>query len=533
MSMLSDLLGRAKNALGIGKAPKPESVNAIDSTSFDRDEWQRILSGSTEWQKETLRLAETNGNAAELLEDLHAGLYRMSPMLLDAAEMAETHKGNHAIMSEMVKLPEFDHLRQFCAGDAYASAIAMGAMQEALTEAQNRIEEARQDAEQRRQDAEQRAQDAVDAIQQAMDAVADAETTGDPDEQQAAHDGLAAALDQFDMAQQDEQQAEQDAAAATASAVRAEKRGLREVTTEATDAIEEEKNLMAAYGVSPGELVRMPPEERLALAERLRNDRLAEFAKTLGAFKPVQKAESRKRVKQANDHVYGLELSNHLNRMVISEYMALAHPVTKAQLMVRYAGHRLVTQKMRGRQKGGQGPIIVVCDESGSMEATDVGGASREAWSKGFALALLDQARRRDRDFIYIGFAETRQQHVIEYPKGVTTIDKVLEMTSHFWKGGGTDFEVPLTMALDIVEKYASAGKPRPDIVLLTDGQAPITEQFLTRYREAHRRTSLKTYGIAIGVSSRGTLDQVCDTVHEITEMVNDPRTVGDIFTTV
>ena len=189
---------------------------------------------------------------------------------------------------------------------------------------------------------------------------------------------------------------------------------------------------------------------------------------------------------------------------------------------------------MRGKENQGQGPIICVVDESGSMNATDVAGGTREAWSKALALALCDQAKRRKRDFRYIGFSSYGKQRVVDFPGGHTPVHKVIEMTEGFLSGG-TNYEQPLRMALEMIEKdFDALGKPRPDIVFITDdAYGSMDPDFMHEWNRVKDKTSLKCYGIAIGCDSSGALAAVSDNVREISALVSDPRNMADIFRTI
>ena len=126
------------------------------------------------------------------------------------------------------------------------------------------------------------------------------------------------------------------------------------------------------------------------------------------------------------------------------------------------------------------------------------------------------------------------QQHVIEFPSGHTPVQKVIEMTEHFF-GGGTDYEKPLQMALDIMEeRFDALGKARPDIVFITDdAYGSMDADFMHEWNRVKDKTSLKCYGIAIGCDSSGALAAVSDNVREITALVSDPRNVSDLFRTI
>ena len=85
-------------------------------------------------------------------------------------------------------------------------------------------------------------------------------------------------------------------------------------------------------------------------------------------------------------------------------------------------------------------------------------------------------------------------------------------MTEHFF-GGGTNYEKPLQMALDIMEeRFDALGKARPDIVFITDdAYGSMDPDFMHEWNRVKDKTSLKCYGIAIGCDSSGALAAVSD----------------------
>jgi len=344
-------------------------------------------------------------------------------------------------------------------------------------------------------------------------------------------------MDQF-ARKQVEMKAAQDAQKqAGQQAMKAGAQALRKAAAGAADEIGEEEALAGAFGTDPGELQKMSAQERIDLAKKLKNNRLREFMKLIGQFKAVQKAESRKRVTNAATEVHGITLSDNLSRLTVGEYLNFASDELETLFWLRFTEQQLLTYDVRGKEKLGQGPVICVVDESGSMGCADVAGGTREAWSKALSLAMLEQARGRKRDFVYIGFSSHGQTHRIEFPHGEQTLDKVLLMTEHFF-GGGTHYEGPLNEALDYIkEKYDNdpSNHERPDIVFISDDEyGGLSEQFMARYRDLKERASIKTYGIALGCSAGGAMAQACDDTREITSLVaSDPKAIGDMFRTI
>lgn len=545
MSILTDLITAGRTMLTRKRPLPPTETQALNSHLYDVADWKDTLDKSSMMQHLTENLTKEGfGQAPELMQDLHGVFHKIDPRVHAEAQMADEFKANRAVVESMLSQPEVQNLRSQTIGDKYGSAFAMqkmaGTVKETLDRVQAMQEQALEEQKQADADAEQAQQDLAEALTAAQEALDSVDPNADPNDPnhdpnggcspggvQRLFDAAQAAIDAAEAAQVEVDNARSRGARATKKAIAAK-------AAETEEALAEELALAAAFGADPGEVKKMSVEERTALAERLRSNRLAAFVKLLGAFKTVQKAESRKRVINAGSEVHGVTLGADWNRVTVGELLNFADPTLELLMLKRWVDRQLIVNDVRGKENLGQGPIIFVGDESGSMTDKRVSGGTREAWMKALALAMLEQAKHRNRDFIYIGFASEHQQRMVRFPQGKVTLDLVLEMTE-VMLGGGTNYERPLAMALQEIENYANAGKSRPDIVFVTDdAYRRIADPFMDKWRALKDRASIKCYGISVGVKSSGALEQICDSVQDIDDMVNDdPRAMGELFRTI
>lgn len=495
-----------------------DKENAVEADSFDKLSWQMLTEQVPKLNAQSERLTEELGEEmAKALEDLFNLLHQGDPRFHDSREMLPEYEINLIVLMDLSETEEFKALYDETRYDEYATAFALLTMESFIKAAFEAVAEQR---EQMKQAAEQHEQ----AMQELAQALQDAEAGGiDEDE-------LRAMMDQT----QNAQQARADAKAQGQQAAQQAVEQLRDAAMKAKKELDEQQAVMGGYGVEPGELQRMPFEERRKLAERLNRGRIAHLANLLGQFRPFADAERRRKVKYAPAEVYDYELGNDLTRITPSEMTALAVPELEDQFWMRWASHELLMRKVRGPDNQGQGPIIVVCDESGSMTAAlDAEGNTREAWSKAVSLALCDQAKRGKRDFTYLGFASQYQQYRIDFPNGVTPIEKVIEFTEHFFSGG-TYYERPLTMAMEIVDEYAKAGKPKPDIVFITDDDCQVSDQFVEQWRVVKDKADVSVFGIQIGGSGYyNTMVHLADHVINIDRLNANPEGVKELFRTI
>uniref|UniRef100_UPI002A7F8689 VWA domain-containing protein n=1 Tax=Streptomyces sp. CRN 30 TaxID=3075613 RepID=UPI002A7F8689 len=309
----------------------------------------------------------------------------------------------------------------------------------------------------------------------------------------------------------------------------------RHAVVRAAETVREEAALMRAWGVEPGELERMPYEERARLAERLRTGRLARWAELIGRFRQMADGERARKVENATGELVGVTLGDDLSRIVPGELAHLGSPALRAVFAARYAAGELMLYDTRGEQATGKGAIVACVDTSHSMYAEGPGGITREAWAKACALALLDQARRAGRDFVGIVFSAADKLRVFRFPGDRPAgLGRVVEFAETFL-GGGTSFERPLTAARELLaEEFDDAARARGDIVLITDEECDVTEAWTRRWRETKQRLDFRVFGVAIGVprapgEDGSVLDALCDNLRFVDDLT-DVHAAADLF---
>lgn len=531
MGFLSDLIDKGRDFLS-ATPPKPVATSVVKRDRFDEVRFRETREDIPAINRLVLDLDRNHDFAEPFVQDIHDVLYKTMPEIRDVGEMDPRAIGNHTMVTELSTIPQVQALRANTRGDKYTTAMGLISMTPTLKEAMTQAKKQTEELAQRQAEAEQAAQEAAQALQDQLASLAMCPELP-PEMQSPGTEALQQAIDAAQQAQQQAQQAQQATQAGAEQAATGMRQAIKTAAEKADKEAEEEAGLCAAYGQEDGELQKMSVPERMKLMESLRNNRLSEFYKLLGQFRMVQQAESRKRVIHAATEIHGVKLSNDLTRLTTESQIRLAIPEMEMLFWNDFANDALLTHDVRGKERQGQGPVICVVDESGSMSSTDVAGGSREAWSKALSLAMADQAKQKGRDFYYIGFSSSRQQWTVKFEKGKAALADILTMTEHFY-AGGTSYEPPLLQALKIVEEAHADDKPKPDIVFMTDDDyGSLSESFMTEWNRVKDLTSLKCFGIAIGCSTSGALASVSDNVRAIGELTSDPRVMADVFRTV
>jgi uncharacterized protein with von Willebrand factor type A (vWA) domain len=526
---LKDLAARAGRWLGL-TAPLAAATRAVAGDRFDAMTWTDTYAQAAGLRDLAGDLGEQHDYAPDLLADVFLAAYKAAPQLRPQGEMDAARMVNHQVVTALLGSPEFTELRAETTGDPYAAAMAVIAQGPALRRMLEKAEDAQQAA-----DAEAKArQDAADAAQAVATALEQAVAQASPDGTIPADlaGDVANAIGQAERAAA----AAEDAAAAAARALAAAAPGIRQAAraaaAKAADAARDEAALMASWGVSPGELERMSFEQRARLAARMRSGRISQFASLIGRFRQMAAGQRARKTEHAPGELVGVTLGDDLSRLIPSEAAALGVPVLRAEFAARYAEQRLFIYETRGEAPAGQGAIIACVDCSGSMSGQALPGSpvTGEAWAKACALALLDQARHARRDFAGILFSSPGQHMTYQFPAGrPARIGDVLDFAECFY-GGGTDFATPLDAAADLLQaQYNDDGKMRGDIVLITDGECGVTEEWTRAWNDRKHQLGYRVFGIAIETSPGPVLAALSDNARVITDLTT-PDAASDIF---
>ncbi|MFI6138654.1 VWA domain-containing protein [Streptomyces griseus] len=457
--------------------------------------------------------------------------YKPGLRLRELAEMDPSRLVNHHLVTALVESPDFAELRRETVGDPYAAALAVLAQSGALRRMLERSQDARGRGERAARDrraAEGAATAVADALRQAAEEAAEDGGVPAPTAD-ALHRAIAAAEATGSAARL----AAQDAARG-AAAVPDLKAAAHRAAAEAAEAVREESVLMRAWGVGSGELERMPYARRARLAERLRAGRLARWAELIGRFRQMADGERARKVESTAGELVGVTLGDDLSRLIPSELANLGLPELRAVFAARYAAGELMLYDSRGERPTGRGAVIACVDTSHSMYAAGPGGVTREAWSKACALALLDQARHAGRDFVGILFSAEDRIQVFRFPAGRSAgIEQVLDFAETFL-GGGTSYQAPLTVARELLEEeFDGAAATRGDIVMITDDECGVTEEWTRGWNEARRVLGFRLFGLAVGApgaaEAGSVLDALCDNLRSI-EDLTDVHAAADLF---
>ncbi|MFI6377370.1 vWA domain-containing protein [Streptomyces sp. NPDC050546] len=518
--------------LSLSAAIRTRHTDAVVADRFDRLTWRDTYEQSAGLRELAEELKGSNSHVADLLTDVFLAAYKVKPRLREPADMDPARLVQHQVVTALLESPDFAALHRETAGDPYAAAMAVLAQAGALRGLLERARQAQERAE-RAGKAQQDTENAATAVGEALRQAAE-QTDEDGMVPPPAADAVQRATENAEAAESAARQAAQEAAEGLATAMPGIRAAARTATAKAAASVRDEAALMRAWGVGPGELERMPFGDRARLAERLSTGRLAQWAELIGRFRQMAGGERARKVGNATGELVGVTLGDDLSRIVPSELAALGLPELRAVFAVRYAAGELMLYDSQGEQATGRGAIIACVDTSHSMYESGPGGITREAWAKACALALLDQARHAGRDFVGILFSAADRLQVFRFPADEPSgIARTLDFAETFL-GGGTSYQAPLSAAADLLEEeFNDASRRRGDIVMITDDDCGVTEEWTRGWNEAKHRLGFRVFGVAVGAprvaEADSVLDTLCDNLRAVEDLTN-VHAAADLF---
>ena len=428
----------------------------IDCDAFDQAAWDGLREASGEVATLEQKGAEKTKTFPPLLGDLFYSLYKMAPELREPGQLAPEVRPNLSHLQKFMDTPQYKELRAVTTLDEYSAAL--GALQAGKTilevlEAQPDIKQALQNLDQA---SEQAAQSPGDAGAQA---------------------NLQAAAQQVEQALADNAVAHRNACRRAAEAAKKE--------------VEETNAAAAAWGIEPGQLQRMPFDKKKALLDRLRKSPdLKRLADIVGRFRNLAIAKQRARMNHARDELVGVTIGGDLPRALSVELSGLNHPLRRLDTMRRWHERQLLQFELKAQEKLARGPLVVLCDSSGSTKG------QRSDWIRAVALGLLEIAVRQKRPYAAIFFASANTPlHTVRMKAREKDPEKVLDIATAFLNGG-TDFAQPLAAAVEILQEQEFR---KGDVVMLTDGECQLPDQARTALLEAKERLGFKVWTVLVG----------------------------------
>ncbi len=267
-----------------------------------------------------------------------------------------------------------------------------------------------------------------------------------------------------------------------------------------------------SWGLNDGKITSESYDEKVEVAIKLKGlKKVKKISEMAGRFKASASEMQKRRTREEGQEICGVKLGNEIHKVLPSEKMLLANKSTKKSFYKKYHQKELLSYKYKNNRIKSKGPIICCIDTSTSMEG------DLEVWSKSIAIALLDIAFKQKRDFVGIIFSY-KVGDIIEFNKRKIEPKKMYDLATGFI-GSGTNFVEPLTEATKLINtaKYKYA-----DIVFITDGKAPIDEEFIEEFNKNKEKKQFRMITVNVSDNIEEGLNKINDTQILLRELTED-----------
>ncbi len=275
----------------------------------------------------------------------------------------------------------------------------------------------------------------------------------------------------------------------------------------ATREAERHAQAFASWGLKPADLSRVPLGERLELARALRTKRTRDLADLLGRMKNLRTSARKRKVRSNRDEIHSITTSGDLSRVLPQELARAFGAGDTNRTLDFYRGlseRSVPSYSLRTEEPEGRGPVVALVDSSLSMSGEPM------AWASAVALTLAQAATRSgarsgpasDARPVTAIFFNTKVVLEVEISPGERDPRKFLSI-ANVAADGGTGYDAPLGRALDLLEG-ANAGARDADLLLITDGQCELSDNFAPEFARRKRLLGCALVCVLVGDAARG-----------------------------
>jgi uncharacterized protein with von Willebrand factor type A (vWA) domain len=150
-----------------------------------------------------------------------------------------------------------------------------------------------------------------------------------------------------------------------------------------------------------------------------------------------------------------------------------------------------------------------------------------DTWAKAVAAVLGQIAYQDSRHFRVLHFTKNVRR-IDDFPPRHYDFSRLLESMLSFYAGGGTDWQPALQATVDCIEKQQHF--KQVDIVMVTDGQCDVNQEFVKQLKRQKERLEFTIYGILIGDSGEQQLKNFCEHIWAVKDLVAEDVVIEELF---
>ena len=249
---------------------------------------------------------------------------------------------------------------------------------------------------------------------------------------------------------------------------------------------------------------KLPMAQREAIVKLLsQSDLLKKIAKIAGRFELLNERLKKDKHKRGSDVLVDVTMGNKINHLIGSERMRLAHPILKKEMFGRLCDSRALIWQHEDIVTMGKGPIIIVEDNSGSMNGPPI------EWAKAISYTLFREASKRGRKIFYAMFSSDGWCPKDEFGKGD---DLAFLSFAQQTSGQGTNYGLAFGAIQGALKQDAWK---KADVIFITDASVNYAADhpYVLDLKKALEAADAKCLGISINCENSA-IDQLKNFCH-------------------
>ena len=248
---------------------------------------------------------------------------------------------------------------------------------------------------------------------------------------------------------------------------------------------------------------------------------IRQIARLAGCYKQVAQGCHTILGKDGIDHFSGVTLGCELSSILPSELLRMALPELETDFLRRFAEGQILLRDFESNEPAGLGPIVVVVDESGSMNG------SRIEHAKALALIFAWLAKGQKRWCGLVSFSGGTGHSLLALPPDSSKTSELLDWAINFI-GGGSDQDLPVR---EMPSLFAEIGAPegKTDLIYVSDAQLRICAKDTEAFLQWKGSVKARLTSLVIGTEP-GDLATISDKVHLLETLNPDSVRTQQVF---
>ena len=272
---------------------------------------------------------------------------------------------------------------------------------------------------------------------------------------------------------------------------------------------------MAGWGMGSGSAVRTNLAEAKAFLTRY-SAKIQQIADVAGRARTIATSARKKDIARGRKPASRF-YSQDPQLVLASELALMSDAAPEAVRMIkRYQfAQRGALARRRISTPDAKGDFVFACDGSGSM------GGTPEIYAKGIGLGMAQCARNENRRYHLFTFSSDDDPMIeCSSEQGWGEHLDWAEQIQH----GGTSFNAAILHAIELMDTTGES----PDLVIATDGIAPVSADVAEQWTEFAARTGARMFVVAVNVGSWGTLERLADRVISVSSFESDADALSE-----